>query len=153
MKMCFLFALVGMMCCGLVRAQATYDAEAISRVVLWETYSERPLELTCISPLGNRADLAAFVNLAFHYPQYCVDMYAEGRMLYEAYLNPNGDLDSLVLRRSIPGCEEKGVEEQLRAAFSKLRKIDETGSCKRFILEIRIAIAPRPLIPTRDVPK
>lgn len=150
--LCCIFLAV--VCAGLsVRAQSAYDAESISQVVLWTEDMEQPLTLTCMTPLGNRADLAAFINLSFHYPQYCVEMYAEGKMFYEVYVNSSGKLDSLVLGRAIPGCNDKSLDEQVRAAFNKLQKIETGGRIQYFfILEIKITLVPQPVVPVTSIP-
>lgn len=145
-----LFALV---CAGLpVHAQSAYEAQTISQVVLWQESMKQPLTLTCITPLGNRADLAAFINLSFHYPQYCAEMYAEGSMFYEVYVNSSGKLDSLVLGRAVPGCNDKSLDEQIRGILNKLQRIETGGHIQHFLLQIKIMLVPGLVIPEKNIP-
>lgn len=120
----------------------------ISKITLWrwDDAQREHIEVTCITPLGNHADLAAYINLNFRYLNRCVEMMAEGRMFYKVSVNASGGLDSLTVAKPIPGCEDKQLDIQVESALKALQKIDANGQTRQFLVEVDITVVPPPVI-------
>jgi len=130
-----------------------HGGQYISAVRIWHADIEqwKTLELVCITPYGNRADLAAYINLNFRYPFRCVEMYADGRMYIEVVLDAKGGLDSLTLVKKIPGCEGGDFEKQVASTLKLLQKIDATGQTRKFLISVDVTVVLRPPRPMTEI--
>lgn len=107
----------------------------IVEIILWDTYTPNSVNNfhpTCITKHGNIADLAAYINLAFTYPEYCIELYMEGRTFYKVTLDP---VPTVVELKPLCQNESKQLEEILKGI-----KINLPPGKNEFTIEIKVAI-------------